>query len=145
TDRARRAAVRARRSGAKRGRRRRPLERCVLHQNRLLEPLQLRPGLEPVYEPDPALAVDSQRVGLAARPVEGEHELTAKALAERVVGDQTLELRHELAVASAAEAGLDAVLERREPRVIEATSLGGRERLAAELSERRTAPERERL
>ena len=63
----------------------------------------------------------------------------------RVLGDQRLELADQLGVAAEREVGLDPLLERRQPQVLEPAALGLGERLVRELGERRPAPERERL
>ena len=55
--------------------------------------------------------VDGERVSLAPGAVEREHELTAKALAQRLGADQGLELSDELRVAPEREVGLDPLLE----------------------------------
>ena len=76
------------RSGDGRGRRRRRrLEPRVVEEDLLLEPAQLRRGLEPELLADaaPEPLERAQRVGLAAGPVQGEHQLTDGPLAERML------------------------------------------------------------
>ena len=53
---------------------------------------------------------DPQRLGLAARPVEGEGQVVAELLAQGVGGHQLAELPDDLGVPAEAEVGLDAVL-----------------------------------
>jgi hypothetical protein len=55
--------------------------------------------------------VDRERVRLATGPVQREHELPPEPLPQRMVGDQRLELRHELAVMAVREIGRDAVFQ----------------------------------
>ena len=118
----------------------------VLLEDRPLEPPQLLPRLEPELLVEQAAAglVDGERLGLAAAAVEREHELAAQALAQRVLADEPLQLGHELRVAAELEVGVDPLLERGEPLLLEAGALGACER-RVELGERRPAPERERL
>ena len=71
-------------------------------------------------------------------------QLAAHPLAERMRGDERLELRHEPAVAAESEIGLDPLLQQREPELLEPRRLDCRERLEGELGERRPVPERER-
>ena len=74
--------------------RRRPCrgrERRVLREHSLLETLELRARLHPelLDQLAPEVAVDVERLLLAPRPVEGEHELRARALAKRMVPART--------------------------------------------------------
>ena len=66
-------------------------------------------------------------------------------LAQRVLGDERLELADELRVAAEREVGVDPLLERREAELLEPDDRGLRERLVGEVGERGAAPERERL
>ena len=61
--------------------------------------------------------VDLERVGLAARAVEREHQLAAQPLAQRVLVDERFELADELRVAAERELGLGALLDEREPQL----------------------------
>ena len=70
-----------------------------------------------------------QRVGLATGAVEREHQLAVQALAQRMLDDQTLELRHQLAVPAGAEIGLHASLQRRQPLLLQPRDLRRRERV----------------
>ena len=119
----------------------------VLDEDRALEPLQRRPGLDPELLDEQAarLAIGLERRRLAAGAVEREHQLAADPLAQRVRGDERLELGDERAVAAEGEVGVDPLLEQREPELLEPRRLDGGERLEGELRERRAAPERERL
>ena len=60
-------------------------ERCVLNQDRLLQPAQCGARLDPeLVERGPRAAVGLERFRLPARAVEREHQLAAQALAVRV-------------------------------------------------------------
>ena len=119
----------------------------VLGEHRLLEPPQRGPRLDPQL-PDQALArvaVGGQRLGLAARPVQREHLLGVQPLPQRVLGGERLELHDDLVVAAEEEIGVDPVLERDEPGLVQARRLVRQRAMAGQVAERRTAPERQRL
>ena len=128
-------------------RRRHGVERAILAEDRPLEVLEPRPRLdpEPLDEHAPRVLVRVKRLGLASRAVEGEHQLAAQSLAERVGGDQRLELADELVVTAERELSLDAQLLRDELELLESGDRGLRERLVREVGERSAAPEGERL
>src|SRR5581483_6028065 len=94
---------------ALRSRRLREFERWILAQNRALQLLQRCTRLDPqlVDERAPGCLVRGERLGLAARPVEREHQLAAQALAEGVLGRERVELRDERGVAAEGEVGVD--------------------------------------
>ena len=100
---------------------------------------------EPVDERPVRVAVGGERVGLAARAVEGEHQLAAQPLAQRVLLDQPLELARDLGVPAAREVGLDALADAAQPQVFEPRDLGLGEALGGDVRERRPAPKLERL
>ena len=91
------------------------------------------------------LAVGGQRLGLAAGAVQREHALGVQALAQRMRGDQRVELADHLGVAARREVGVDRALGRAQPQLLEPADLGGRERLVGDVGERVAAPQRERL
>ena len=90
-------------------------------EDRPLELLQLDPRLEPelVGQERPRPPIDVETLRLTARPVEGEHELRAEALAVRVLGDQGLELGDERELTAERELGVDPLLDRRQPQLLE--------------------------
>ena len=116
----------------------------VVTQDRPLQLLQLRARLGPelLDECPASRGVRVQRVGLPTRPVQREHEVPAQPLAERVLGDQRLELCDELAVPPEREIGVDPILDGREPALVEVSGVRVH-RLAGEVGECRAAPERE--
>ena len=132
------------------GARRRPGRRVELGrlvEHLLLQPPQLLARLEPqlVGEEAARVAVDRQRVGLAPRAVEREHELRAQALAQRVRRHQLLQLGDQLGVAAVREVGLDPPLEHGEPPLPEPLDLGGRRALELDAVQRLAAPQRQRV
>jgi hypothetical protein len=64
-----------------------------------------------------------QGLGLSAGPVEREHQLSAKALAQGVVSDQCFELGDEVAVKAERKIGFDPVLECRQAKLLQAGDL----------------------
>ena len=112
----------------------------------LLELPQLGARLDPeLVERGPRVAVRLQRLRLPARAVQREHQLAAQPLAMRMLRDQRLQLADELGVPAQRQVGLDPLLERRQPQLLEPAALDPRERLLAELRQRRAAPQRQRL
>jgi len=77
---------------------------------------------------------------MASGAVQGQHQLTAETLSERVPADERLELGDELVVPAECEVGVDAILQARELLLCEPSALPLRERLL-ELGKRRAAPE----
>ncbi len=79
-------------------RRRLEVEVGVLAQDRPFEPLELRRRIdaELVDERLAGAAVRVERIGLPAAPIEREHQEPDRALAERVLGDERLELADRL-------------------------------------------------
>ena len=79
---------------------RRKIELGILGEHQPLQPPQLLAGLEPelLGEEAARVAVDGERVGLAPGAVEGEHEVGARALAERLGRHQLLQLGDQLGV-----------------------------------------------
>ena len=123
----------------------RQLEGRVLLQHQPLELAQRSRRLDPelLGERPPECLVAGERLGVPARPVEGEHVLGAKTFAERMLGDQRLELADHVAMVPERELGLDPQLDRGEAKLLEPRALVPGERLR-ELGQRLAAPERER-
>src|SRR4029453_7165012 len=97
------------------------LQRRVLEEHRALQSLQRPAGLEAklLYEHLSGFVVDPKRLGLTARPGEGDHELGAESLSQRVLRDQRLELRHQLGMAAKRKLGLDPVLRGRRAQLLQ--------------------------
>ena len=123
------------------------LQRGVLVENRPLEALQLRARVDAeLLDQDPApLLIGLERLGLASRAVERDHQLPARPLAQRILGDKRLELADDLRVSPQREIGLDALLDRREAQLLEPRDRRLGEVVVGEVPERRTAPQVERL
>lgn len=119
----------------------------VLPENPPLELLQRGTRFEPelLGEEAPSLAIHRECLRLPAGAVEGDDQLAAQALAQRMRGDEPLELADEVVVFAEREVGVDPILERGQPSLFEALRFRGRERFEREIRKRRAAPQRERL
>ena len=118
-------------------------ERDVLAQDRLLELLEPSTRLDPevLAQQAAAVAVRLERLRLAARAVQSEHQLGPERLAERVGRDERLELAGDLRSRAAREVCVDPALDRGQAQLLEP---GGLER-EVDVGERLAAPEVERL
>ena len=104
---------------------RRSGRRDLMTQDRLFEALQLLTGLEAeLFVEDPACAsVGRERIGLAFRSIQGEHQLPPQPFAVRVLADQAFQLVDQLGILAERQVGLDSILERRQPKVLQALGL----------------------
>ena len=89
--------------------------------------------------------VDGECVCLASRPVEREHELRTKPLAQRVPRNQQLELADKISMPAGGEISLESILERRGVQLLEPGDLPLGEAFVSDVSERRPPPQGERL
>ena len=119
-------------------------DRRVLREDRLLEPPELRPRLEPelVREHAPRLLEDLERVRLAPAAVERQHQLPPQPLAERVVGERRAKGGHELAMLAERERDLELLLERIDVERLEAARLRVEPRRPRQPLQRRPTPQR---
>ena len=119
----------------------------ILLEDAPLELLQRGRGLEAerldergAPRPEPL-----QGVRLPPGAIQGDHQLAAQSLVERIVEHELLELGHELRAAAELELGPEAPLRDREAQIAQALDHGTGERLEREVGERRAPPLRERL
>jgi len=93
----------------------------VAPEDRAFELLQRRRRLdaELIHEETAAFAVARERIGLPPGAIQGEHQLPARAFAQRFFFDQRLELADETVVMSELELRVDALLERGEAKLRE--------------------------
>ena len=112
-----------------------------------LETLELgaRVEAELLSEQATTLAVDIERVGLSAAPIEREHELSAQSLPQGVGVDQRAQRRDELGMATERQQRLVAVLDRCQTELVEPLDLPLGELVEGELGEHGATPERESL
>ena len=122
-------------------------KRRILLEDRLLQLLQGGARLEAELVPHRLAHPPKhlERRGLPIAPIEGEHQLPAEPLAARVLRDQRLELGNEIAMAAELQVGLDPILERRQPQLLQPRHLRLRERLVPHVLVGRPAPQPERL
>jgi hypothetical protein len=125
----------------------RRVEGRLMGENRALELLEHPARLEAelVDEERAPAAVRLERLRLPARPVQREHQLRAQAFPQRMLADERLELADHLAVASGGDVGFEAVLDCRQPQLLELRELSPIEELGLDIHEQRAAPAGERL
>ena len=101
-----------------------------------------RPGLVRQVVPEPLER--PQRLGLAARQVQGPHQQLHEPLPQRLFGDQPLQVDHRVAVAAALDQLLRPLLLGQQPQLVQA----GRDRpqppLVAVVAERPPRPQAQR-
>ena len=90
------------------------------------------------------VAVHGQRLDLAAGAVEGQHERAGQLLAQGVGRHEAAQLGHRLQRPAELDERPRARLLREAPQILQPPDLGLRPVLAAEVAERRAAPQRER-
>ena len=121
-------------------------DRRVVREDRLLQPPELRPRLEPklVGKHAPGLLERLERIGLATAAVERQHQLPPEPLPERVVRERRTERRRQLAMLAEGEPDLEVLLERVDVQHLEPACLGAEPRGAGQPLQRRPAPEGKR-
>ena len=112
-----------------------------------MQALQLRPRLDAdlLDQRVARVAVGLERVRLAAAAVERQHPLGVQALAQRVVGQQRLDLGDDLLVAAGGQVGVDRELRGGQAQLLDPADLRERERLVGDVGQRLAAEQRERL
>ena len=122
--------------------RRRPRHVDLLADDRAVQLLERRAGLDAELgqERAPRVLVRLRRVALPPRPVEREDQLPPQTLAQRVRGNERLQLGHERVVVAELELGVDQVLACDQTQLFEPVRLGRGERLVGDIEERRAAP-----
>ena len=91
------------------------------------------------------LPVGLERLGLAPAAVERQQPLRVNALAQRVLGQQRLDLADDLLVAARGQVGVDRQLGGGQAQLLEPADLRARERLVGDVGERLAVEQRERL
>lgn len=85
----------------------------------------------------------TQRLTLSTGAIQREHQLRPEASSEWVGGGESLEFPDDLALLTDRELGVDAVLERPEPEIVETSRLGLQCGVGGEVGQRGPAPESE--
>ncbi len=129
------------------GCRRFDIQRRVLPKDRPLQLLERRARIDPelVDEGPARILVGVQGLRLPTRPVQRRHQIPPQALAERVLGDERLELSDQLVVAPECEVGVDPELDCCQPDLLEPGDGRLGEALVGEVRERRAPPQRQRV
>ena len=122
-------------------------ESGVLFEHGPLEASERRAGFDTEFRDQRAtsVAVCGERVGLAPRAVQREHLLAAQPFAQRMRGDERIELGEHVDVPAAGKVGLDPVLQRRQPAFLEALHMLADGRLVRQIDQRRPPPQVQRL
>ncbi len=116
----------------------------ALAQDALVQPGQVRARVDAEFldEKFADLAVLLQGLGLPSGAVQGEHQLAAQGLTQRVLGDQLPEVRDELAGLAEGEAEAEVLLPHGQPAFLDAG--GGRlDDRSPDTGQHRTAPQRQ--
>ena len=117
----------------------------LLAEDGALERSQLlaRVETEALGEERARAVVRRERLRLALGVVEREHQLAPQALAERLLGNETLQLGDERSVTAERQLRIDSLLEGDEPKLVQPASLVRDDATVANVRERRAAPQRE--
>ena len=124
--------------------RRRVLDkRRILGEDRALQVAQRRAGLQPelLREPSTHRPISGERVSLAFRPVQSQHQLALQALAQRIRPGQLLELGHQRVVPASGEIRVEPGLQRVQALLLKPSDRGLRERLGGDVGQRRATPQ----
>src|SRR5690348_5724290 len=91
-------------------------------------------GLDPELLDEHAarLLIRLERLRLTTRAVQGEHQLAAQVLPERVLADERLQLADQLGMKAARQLGLDPLFERDQSKLLETADLALSKRLIRE-------------
>src|SRR5262249_38287440 len=121
--------------------------RNLVAKDRGLQRLELDSGLDPelFVQGTPRSPIGGQRVRLALRPVQREHQLTPEDLAVRMLANETLQLTGTRGPLPEGELGLYPPLYASEAPLLEAIRLGSEHTVVAQLAERPVPPEPESL
>ena len=121
----------------------RSVERGILLEDLLLEAAQGGAGIdaELLDEQVSDLLERLQSFGLPSAAVQPEHELAVPSLPERLLRHEGLEFGDELGVGSQLELGVDAILDRTEAQLLEASPFADRPGLVGQIGEGRSPPE----
>ena len=123
------------------------IERWIFLEYGALEPLQRFARLETeiLGQLSPGVLVNAKRFWLPAGAVQREHQLAPGALSQRMCDDERFQLRKDGSVPTERELGLEFLLERAQPQLVEAGDLGLREVVVGEVGEGLSPPKLERV
>ena len=86
-----------------------------------------------------------QRVRLPTTAIQRQHQLAPQPLTKPIRGNQRLQLRHQLVMAARRQVGVDPILQRRQPQLLQTGDLALRERLPLQIGQRLPPPQRQRI
>ena len=123
------------------------LQRGIVAQDGLVQSAKIGAGFHAdlLHQQAPRIAKRLQRLGLAPTAIQREHALRVQALAQRVLGQQALDLAEDLLMAPRAQVRVDGQLGGRLAQLLEPADLGGGERLIGQIGERGSSEEAQRL
>ena len=115
----------------------------LLAQDRLLQPAQVLPRLQPQLRGQQFTGppVGRQRVGLAFGPVQRQHQQPPQPLPHRVLRDQALQLPGHLRVQAQLDVGLDAAFCRRQAELLQPRGLPRQRLHLTHISQRPPPPQ----
>ena len=99
---------------------------------------------ETLGEERPRSTVGRDRFGLTLRVVERQHQLAPQAFAQRLLGDETLQLGDERRVTAERQLRVDPILQGEEPQLVQPARLVRHHTSLSRTSRTRAAPQRER-
>ena len=119
----------------------------VLPQDRLVQALEVGPGLDAdlVDQRAAGVSVRVERLGLSPAPVERQHPLCVQALPHRIAPKPRFDLGENLLMSAGGQVGVDRQLGRRLSQALEPRDLGRSKRLVHQVREWLTAEQRERF
>ena len=122
-----------------------PLRPSLATQYLALEPAEILARLDAdLVERGAGLSVGLERLRRAAGPMASAHQQVPGPLAERLLPDERLELRHDVGRVTELDVGRDPLFDRDQAELVESADLVLRPLLERELRERRAAPQLER-
>jgi hypothetical protein len=119
----------------------------ILEEHAFLQPHEVGAGLDPelVGEPTPEVLEGAQCLGLTARPCERLHEEAAGPLAEGMLGDPLPKARRDAAMGTERQPRLVQQIGGVQAQILEPADLRLGEALVADIGERRTVPQCQRI
>ncbi len=116
-----------------------------MREDRPFELLERGSGFDPelVDQPTARPLIALQRIRLAPRPIQREHQLGMEALVQRMLRHERLKLADQRRVPAEREVRVDSVLECPQPLLLQPADRNLRERLIRDVRQRRPAPQRQ--
>ena len=121
------------------------VERRIVIEDGPLEVLQFPTRLNPelAVEDLASLVIDVERVRLAPRAIEREHQASRERLAQRHLSDDPAQLGHDFEMVAAGQLSIDSPLEYERTKLVEPRPLSSGGIARGEIPERRASPQTE--